>query len=183
MEKLQSSIDLHFRELESLISPWHSKLETAQKGIPPHITLLWPWKEAPLKHTDIETLKHVLKDIQTFSVTFNKIEQFQNGTIFLACENTEYIQSIMKTIFDTFPECKPYNGEFMNPTPHLTIAQVSDQSTISQVYDEICTKLKPVLPLTYLVDEIVIMEELETKDWKITETIKLQNTKLSEYKK
>ncbi len=174
MEKLQSSIDLHFRELKKLISPWHSKLETAQKGIPPHITLLWPWKNPPIQSNDIETLKTILKDTKSFSVTFDKIEYFQNGTIFLACKNVEMIQKIMKKIFDAFPECKPYNGEFQNPTPHLTIAKVPDQTVFSEVYNEICTVLKPNLPLTYPIDEIIIMKELETKNWEIAETIQLQ---------
>lgn len=174
MEKLQSSIDLHFKKLETLISPWHSKLETTQKGIPPHITLLWPWKNPPIESNDIETLKTILKDTKPFSITFDKIEYFQNGTIFLACEDVRTIQKIMKKIFEAFPECKPYNGEFQNPTPHVTIAKIPDQTALPQIYEEICKALKPNLPLTYTVDEVIVMKELETRDWKIVETIKLQ---------
>ncbi len=171
---MQSSIDIHFKNLEPLISHWHSKLETAQKGIPPHITLLWPWKSPPIEPDDIKILKNSLRDTRPFSIQFHQVQYFPNGTIFLACKNIEPLQIIMKNIFETFPECKPYNGEFVNPTPHITIAKVPDQKIFSHVYEDICTALKSKLPLVCPVDEIEIMEEMKTGNWKIIETLKLK---------
>ncbi|MBP9731977.1 MAG: 2'-5' RNA ligase family protein [Candidatus Magasanikbacteria bacterium] len=174
MEKLQSSIDIHFKNLEPLISKWYTKLETATHGVPPHITLLWPWISPPIGYSEIEILKNAVKNSKAFSITFDKIEYFQNGTIFLSCKDAKMIQNIMKKIFTAFPECKPYNGEFQNPTPHLTIAKVPDQTVFSEIYNEICTVLKPNLPLTCSIDEITIMKELKTKNWEIVETVQLQ---------
>jgi hypothetical protein len=41
-----SSIDILLPQLDDLIGQWWNQTIAAADGMPPHITLLWPWKSA-----------------------------------------------------------------------------------------------------------------------------------------
>ncbi len=46
-----TSIDLQFGELAQMLDPWRSDtVAVATLGVPPHITLLYPWRSAHLKN-------------------------------------------------------------------------------------------------------------------------------------
>jgi hypothetical protein len=68
----KSSIDIHFDSLTDLIDKWRSSsVEVTNLGVPPHITLLYPWRDAPLSDDDLEQLRTVLSNHQAFSLCFD----------------------------------------------------------------------------------------------------------------
>ena len=55
VKPLESSIDIHVGGLANLLLPWRQ--DTAAKGIPPHVTILYPWRTPPLSGSDIDSLR------------------------------------------------------------------------------------------------------------------------------
>lgn len=64
---MQSSIDLHFPELAPLIDRWLKPTsEIANLGVPPHLTLLWPWQPAPVLAPDLTKLKAAIAQFNPY---------------------------------------------------------------------------------------------------------------------
>jgi 2'-5' RNA ligase len=89
--------------------------------IPPHVTVLVPWVAEPTD-TDLARLKAAVTSIEPFELSFPTAGQFPNGTAWLKPEPFDKVRSILLSVFDAFPECPPYGGEFPDPHPHLTIS-------------------------------------------------------------
>lgn len=171
---LESSIDIHIPELEVLIAPWRSPtVEVAALGVPPHVTILWPWRNAPVTSEDITGIADVLKNIEPLTLVFDQLKVFPNGTIYLAMQNAESVQSVTKEIVTAFPDCPPYRGEFADPVPHVTVAKAKNEEEKIRFCTELSEILRPHMPMTIHVKEFVLMEQRENLRWEIRATIPL----------
>jgi 2'-5' RNA ligase len=164
---MESSIDIHFQELDALLSPWReATVEVATKGVPPHITLLYPWKPPPIEAADIRALEGALADVRRFTLTFAETRTFPSGVIYLGLEDESIPRSIAGALSTAFPEYPPYGGAFPDPVPHLTIAKV-DPERMARTHAEIDAALRDRLPLRVAVDEIVLMIEDNDGWWTV----------------
>jgi 2'-5' RNA ligase len=89
--------------------------------IPPHITVLVPWVAEPTE-SDVKRLTEAVAPFKPFELTFPTAGQFPNGTAWLKPEPFGTVVSLLFSVFQAFPECLPYGGEFPDPQPHLTIS-------------------------------------------------------------
>lgn len=170
----ETSIDIHFPELTDLISSYRAKtVAVAAKGVPPHITLLYPWVDASQINNHIERLKFTLKHISPFSIIFSSFNFFPNGTLFLQLADDKPIRNVMKAIRNAFPKILPYGGEFLDPAPHLTIAKTRTPEEALRMKKEIVTVIEPKLPITVDVNQVIVMQETESENWQNAEVIKL----------
>lgn len=159
----RSSIDIQFDELTALLDRWRKDtVEVASLGVPPHITLLYPWRNAPLKNSDLQQLEEILVAFEPFDLCFDRVGTFEGGVVYLALKDERAPREMMKAIFAAFPNTPPYSGTLTDPSPHLTVAKCSPES-LSNLSDEIAEALS--LPMTFHVSEIVIMEEREDGRW------------------
>jgi 2'-5' RNA ligase len=170
----ETSIDLHFDEVDALISKWrHATVAMASRGVPPHITLLYPWRPAPLAEADVTELKSVVKQQRPFSVVFTRVDQFPGRVVYLAVNEEPELDGLRQKIVAAFPDASPYGGAFSYPIPHLTIAEAADDVTFDTLVREITASIAPELPIEILVREIVVMEEGEDTNWKVHSTLTL----------
>jgi 2'-5' RNA ligase len=169
----KSSIDIHFDSLTKLIDRWRSKTVTvANLGVPPHITLLYPWRDAPLSDNDLEQLRKVLLNHQAFSLCFDRLETFEVGAVYLALKDGRGCKAIMVDLMKAFPDTPPYGGDFLDAVPHLTIAKC-DPKNLEEIKAEIARAL--TLPLEFSVNEIAVMEEDAGGGWFTRCVIPLQS--------
>lgn len=89
--------------------------------IPPHVTVLVPWVAEPTED-DLARLQTALSTVQPFELSFPTAGQFPNGTAWLKPEPFDQVRALLLTVFEAFPECPPYGGDFPDPHPHLTIS-------------------------------------------------------------
>jgi 2'-5' RNA ligase len=92
--------------------------------IPPHVTVLVPWVAEPTPD-NVLRLTAAVASFEPFELSFPTAGQFPNGTVWLRPEPFDTVRSLMAAVFDAFPECPPYGGEFPEPHPHLTISSAS----------------------------------------------------------
>jgi 2'-5' RNA ligase len=173
---LQSSVDLHFASLNDLLAPWRTPtVEVASLGVPPHITLLWPWVSAPVQDHELERLRKVVTLSTTFDVTFDRVGTFPNGTIFLGLEDARPTVTLMRAVQDEFPDCLPYDGEFadVEPVPHVTICKPWNSDSPRDFAGEIRAELAGHLPICLRVREAVVMEECSDGHWHSVASVSL----------
>src|SRR5438445_566237 len=85
---------------------------------------LYPWLDAPVAPEHVDELASVLKECQPLTLTFDRLERFPTGVLFLALDDRSepMMRRLSRTLMDAYPTCPPYGGEFPDPHPHLTIA-------------------------------------------------------------
>ncbi|WP_133785769.1 2'-5' RNA ligase family protein [Kribbella sp. VKM Ac-2571] len=119
--------------------------------IPPHVTVLVPWVAEPTE-TDLARLKAAVASIEPFELSFPTAGQFPNGTAWLKPEPFDKVQSILLSVFDAFPECPPYGGEFPDPHPHLTISSSAQggPAVVAEANAALAAAPAPTVQLTEL---------------------------------
>jgi 2'-5' RNA ligase len=116
----ESAINIHVPELSDVLRPWRKATEA--KGVPPHVTLLYPWRQAPLRAVDIDQLRAAIANTRTFTIRFVAIERFPARALYLKIEEESQIRALMRKLHATFSDTPPYGGVFSDVIPHLTIA-------------------------------------------------------------
>jgi hypothetical protein len=84
------------------------------------------------------------------------------------------LRNLMHRIWAAFPDSPPYAGAFRDPAPHLTIAKATTHAHFERLQSEIHAAMAALLPLTLLVEEIVVMEEGVTGFWQSQATMRLR---------
>lgn len=170
----QSSVDIVIPELDTIIGKWRkSTVDIASLGVPSHITLLWPWCPPPISDEYIKKLENVLSFLNSFVITFHKIEYFGESVIYLDVENKKEVKELMDRVGQEFPEYPMYENTIKDPQSHLTIAKPKNSESFFKVNSEIKQYIAPLLPLKFNIEEITIMEQKPDQTWIILKSISL----------
>ncbi|MEE8389888.1 MAG: 2'-5' RNA ligase family protein [Anaerolineae bacterium] len=162
----ETSIDIHVPELMAVLAPWRDvTISIAAKGVPPHLTLLYPWRTPPLTAQDLAALHGAIADYEPFPITFTSLGRFSPTVLFLQLADDTAILALMRAIHTVFPDTPPYGGAFPLPTPHLTVAKATSDAELDQLEQEVTITLAPNLPLVVQVQQIVVMEDDHNGDW------------------
>jgi 2'-5' RNA ligase len=92
--------------------------------IPPHVTVLVPWVAEP-SAADLRRLEAAVSSFEPIELSFPTAGQFPNGTAWLRPEPFDTVRSLLLAVYQAFPECPPYGGEFPDVHPHLTISSAN----------------------------------------------------------
>lgn len=172
---LQSSIDISLPELSDLTCKWRDKtVDVAQIGVPPHITLLWPWCPPPITNEYIERLETVIEPIKAFTIVFNSVSTFGSSVIYLNLQNKTEVKGLMNLVGDAFPEYPIYENKVEDPQPHLTVSKPKSQEEFSQHLEEIQKTFTPLFPLRLQVSKITIMSQDTSMQWNTVKEINLK---------
>lgn len=171
---MKTSIDIIFPEIDELLGGWRKKtIELSQRGVPPHISIVYPWLNAPLNQEDITAIEKILSSEKIFIIEFISIEKFENGVVYLALSNSENIRKIQKNIMNKYSGIKMYDGMIKNPIFHLTIAKLNNNEDIK--FKKIKEEIAKFLPLKKEIKKITIMVEDENECWSNYKHIKLKS--------
>jgi len=93
-----------------------------------HVTALGPF----LRDVDDEaaaTVGAIVADTSPFAFTLERIATFPNGIIHLVPEPDDAHRELTRRLWEAFPHCPPYAGEFADVRPHLTLDARSETVT------------------------------------------------------
>ena len=111
-------------EAELLVSDWRAQYDwSAQRGVPAHITLLYPF--APTEKIDDDLLRRLRELFGSQApITFElpHVARFPE-VAWLAPEPSEPFNALIDLIAARFPEFPPYGGVHDEVIPHLTVAE------------------------------------------------------------
>jgi 2'-5' RNA ligase len=116
-----------FPELEPLLGPWRRRFTgDGPRGMPPHVTLVFPFADSAEADDLLEPLGRVFADFAPFELVFRQTARFP-GLLFLRPEPAETFVAITEALVRAFPDFPPYRGEFAEIVPHVTVAQGDDE--------------------------------------------------------
>ncbi|MFG1909249.1 2'-5' RNA ligase family protein [Kribbella sp. NPDC048928] len=145
-------------ELEAYTDRWRSVSRSTARPqvpltelIPPHVSVLVPWVAEPTD-TDRARLQAAVASVQPFELSFPTAGQFPNGTAWLKPEPFDKVRALLMAVFDAFPECPPYGGEFPDPHPHLTISSSNQggPAVVAEANAALAATPAPTVQLTEL---------------------------------
>ncbi|OGG13499.1 hypothetical protein A2773_03265 [Candidatus Gottesmanbacteria bacterium RIFCSPHIGHO2_01_FULL_39_10] len=143
---------------EPIVGKWRKKYDpVALHGIPAHITLLYPFLNPAYLTSDIlDKLGDIFFKTHKFSFALTRIDTFP-GVVYLEPDPKENFIQITQTLVKNFPANPAYSGKYPEIHPHLTLAQLTNNSDTDRVEAEIAADVLGKLPLTAVAEEAWLM--------------------------
>lgn len=153
-----TAIVIPFPEASPIVDGWRERTcaDRPSIGIPPHVTLLFPFVPAEqINPTVLADLPDLFAKVSAFDVVFRETRRFP-GTLYLAPEPAEPFVQLAESIVGRWPDYPPYEGAFDTIIPHLAIAH-GDAALLEEAEAEV----EPKLPISAAAHEALLFEELE----------------------
>jgi hypothetical protein len=87
----------------------------------------------------------VISGFEAFDVTFVGIGEFP-GVVWLRPSPDQHLRQLTSALTAAFPAYPPYEGEFPDPQPHLTIGNHLDDVSQSDLRRQLARLAAPLLP-------------------------------------
>lgn len=170
----ESAIVLLVPESEPVVGRWRNRYDSsAAFGVPAHVTLLFPWFDAPLTDDDERELRDVLLSQPSFDVTFSTTARF-TAVLYLQPDDGGPLLALMNRLYEAFPDYPPYGGIHEdNVIPHLTIVDASREGSFEAVAEEVVADVHPRLPISTAVREVAVLESDDDGIWRVRTAIPL----------
>ena len=126
-------------DLDELAESWRQRLDpVSARGIPPHVTVLFPFVPPSLLSTDdLEALNLIFQSISSFEFSVGDVGWFGDDTLYLKPEPTSAFVNLTEHVRRRFPEYLPYEGQFETVVPHLTIGHQSNLNLMTEAEYEL----------------------------------------------
>ena len=136
-----------FGAVQNLLSPG------AAPTMPAHVTVLFPFRDwEALDDAAKATLADLFSGVEPFELNFARAERFPR-VAWLAPEPRSAVDRLTQLVFEAFPDCPPYGGQFEDPTPHLTMAE-GEEAAMDRVKRLLVERL--TTPIRVQVTEVVL---------------------------
>jgi 2'-5' RNA ligase len=159
----ESALVVEVPEAEPLVSDWRAKHDSsAQRGVPAHITLLYPF--APTERVDdglLNDLRELFASQSAFSFRLTRVARFPE-VAWLAPEPPDPFAVLIELIARRYPDYPPYEGIHDEVIPHLTVAEGG-----VELQDEVETALTPHLPIQADAKTVTLLVEDENERWRL----------------
>jgi 2'-5' RNA ligase len=136
-----SALVLLVPELEPLLADIRSQHDPAAAlGMPPHVTLLYPFA-SPRRLTDEQRtrLRAIAAARPAPELCFAQVQRFPQ-VLWLAPEPVEPLLALTGAFVEAFPAYPPYRGKFATVIPHLTVAQ-APEAVLGSLEGEVARRL------------------------------------------
>lgn len=174
---IESALIIEVAEAESLVVSYRDQYDpSAAAGMPPHITLLYPFV-APSEIDDavMAQLRDVCSHHSPFALQLTEIRKFPN-VLYLAPIPDTLLKGLMADIFHAYSERPPYGGVFTEVIPHLTVAQVDDKGLLDQITHSFRQEAHHRLPIASHVSAVQLWDNA-SGGWQIRELFSLGQVK------
>jgi 2'-5' RNA ligase len=161
-------------DAEAVVGPWRQRLDpSAALSMPAHITLLYPFVPAGSINDDLVTrVSEVVGGWRAFPFSLSSVGWFGQDVVYLEPAPAERFIRLTRSLMESFPECRPYDGAFEDIVPHLTIG---DGRPVEQLR-EACRGVRSALPILATVHEVCLMGRSRSpRRWVVQERLALGN--------
>jgi hypothetical protein len=160
----ESALIVPVPEAEELVAAWRERYDdSAQTGVPAHITLLYPFlPPEEIGPDDLRRLSELFESAPATRFDLVALRRFEQGVLYLAPVPDEFLRHLTDRIWELYPHRPPYGGAFEHVIPHLTVAQLDDPA----VLDHIEATVRPGLPVAAHAAEAWLMLQGEDDRWR-----------------
>ena len=138
--------------------------DNANRGVPPHVTLLFPFAPAgALTRALREDVARVATAHEPFAVIFRAVGTFPS-VVYLAPEPSSPFLRLTADLFSAFPAYPPYEGEIAMEAlvPHLTMAEDAGDRAAA-----LPREIAPSLPIRAVVRSLAVIAEDDHGRWSL----------------
>ena len=125
---METAVVCAFPELSSIVDGWRERTcieDRPSMGIPPHVTLLYPFVPAEVAEGSLDGLRELFDAAPSFAVSFRELRRWPEMA-YLAPEPPEPFTRLTEAIAGRWPAHPPYEGIHDVVIPHLTVAYGDD---------------------------------------------------------
>jgi 2'-5' RNA ligase len=134
----------------------------ASVGVPPHVTILYPFLPPDELRADVRAELAVLAgSVEPFDVRFAAVGRWPT-VVYLAPEPSAPFAALTSAVTARFPDCPPYGGAIDEVIHHLTVVE---SQTVA--LDGIAAEVEPFLPFERLVAAIEVIVEGPDGRWRL----------------
>lgn len=127
-------------------------------GVPLHVTLLYPFVPPGEVEAALPVLAAVLARHRRFDYSLTELRTFPR-TVWVAPEPAAPFVALTRAIETAFPGTLHWGGTFDEVIPHVTLADMIDEGRLDETLARIRPRVEPLLPLTLVADEAVVLVE------------------------
>jgi 2'-5' RNA ligase len=120
---------------------------SAAHGVPAHVTILFPFLDPD--DLDEGALADLIAGFPAFDFELDRIGRFPEGAVWLHPSPSVPFVDLTAAVFQRWPECPPYEGQFDEVIPHVTISEMPIDVDLQ-------------LPIAARAREVMLVEEDET---------------------
>jgi 2'-5' RNA ligase len=166
----ESALIVRVPEVEALVAPFRARHDpAAAKGVPAHVTVLYPFVEpARITPTIVLSLAELFAALPELRVSFAEVRRFPEA-LYLAPDPAEPIRRMTEQVFARFPETPPYEGRFAEVIPHLTVAHAEEPEQLEAIAAEFGRAARGVLPIAAVVRAVELIVKRDGRWRKRTE--------------
>jgi 2'-5' RNA ligase len=170
----QTAVIVAVSEAEPAVREPRARLDRAAGwGVPAHVTVLFPFV-APAAVDDalVRRLAAAVATVPAFECSFAGCGWFDEDVLWLAPQPDEPFRALTTAVWSAFPDHPPYEGEYDDLQPHLTVAQRGDGGVAE--LREIEAVVVPRLPITTRVDRVSLIAGSQDPDsWSVVAMLPL----------
>jgi 2'-5' RNA ligase len=119
----QSGLILEVPEADPVVGRHRARLDaSAPLGVPAHITVLFPFMPpGRIDETVLAELEHLFAAVTRFRFRLDDTGWFGDDVLWLAPRDPGLLRALTQRVFEAFPAFPPFEGQFDDVVPHLTI--------------------------------------------------------------
>lgn len=142
----------------------------AQFGVPPHLTILFPFvPETQLDEDGLQLLGDAIGHLRSFEYTLVSTGWFGGQVLWLAPQDPTPFIRLTDAVWDVFPSYPPYGGVHDGLVPHMTVGDTADHARLLRAEREVAG----VLPLSGVATAVTLIGEGADGVWRELKEIPL----------
>jgi 2'-5' RNA ligase len=161
-------------QLEPVRAQFHAG--SVAMGIPLHVTLLYPF--APAGRIDDRVLAELADFFgkrDALTLTLVGLAEFP-GVVYAVPEPRDELVAMMHALYDQYPEYPPYEGEFPDPVPHASLAELGEGVSQEDVVAQIRARTDSLFPLACAIRDVALLEERAPDRWRERQRFPLRSS-------
>jgi 2'-5' RNA ligase len=154
-------------EAEAMVGEWRLRYqrESVERGIPPHLTVLFPFVPATAIAEDtLAKLRRLYAPVRPFEYQLASVESFADAA-WLAPVPVQSFHALVAEARRAFPAFPPYGSPEHVVVPHCTIGTDDDPQRVGAMVRELRERLGPRLPIRCRAEEVVLVVEQANGMW------------------
>jgi 2'-5' RNA ligase len=161
----RSGLIIEVPEASPVVDQWRQRLDpVAPLGVPPHITVLFPFVKATEIGQDTTAKLHRLAaTVRSFPYRLTHTGWFEQQVLWLAPDPEAPFVDLTVRAANAFPDYPPYGGQFTELVPHLTIGDNGAPEQMAAA----AQSLQPDLPINATANAITLMVERPDRSWQV----------------
>ncbi len=145
----------------------------AQLGVPAHVTVLFPFMPFEEITEDVLCrLAGLFRSVPSFQHSFVRTGWFGNDVLWLASDADAIFRSLTEQVTDAFPNHPPYEGQFDDVVPHLTIGDRGPMDAMKVAEQRVLRQL----PIRTITREVTLLAEQPSGTWETAHSFALSDT-------